>query len=695
MENRRLIVGMMLAMMIIFAWTPLVNIVGRLLGYDMDRRTAQTEQADPSAPASPEAAPAATRPATAEAFAQAPAPVGATPALAPQSGAPLAHPLGSAERRDAQFVMQVLLASRGASVQQVTLNDYRREVRSDEPFVYQQAFEPAADATRALATRRVIVNGAPVPLDAAEWQLVESSGVRAVWALTLQGAAGPTLRLTKTYELGARGREEDLGYEVLVRHGIENLSGEPLEVALVVNGVNPPPPEIERGQDRKIVGGYLDEDRLVVQHHFIENFSKDTPVRAYGRGESGEPLLWFGAASIYFAAFVLPDPIVGGATPEWIERVDAALLDPDNRNAHDRHVALAMTTKGQRVAPGERVDLPMRVYFGPKKRSVLNDAFYAALPRGYGVTLALSSGLCAICTFQWLINILVAMLGAFHVVLRDWGLAIIALVFIVRLLLHPITKRSQVSMMKMSKLGPELERIKKKYGDNKEEMNKAMMQFYKEQGASPFLGCLPMFLQMPIWIALYTALQNTFELRQAPFLHFGGIPFTWIYDLSQPDHLVRFESTFNLLGLIPISGLNILPLLLAVVFYLQFKMTPKAPATTPEQETQQKMMQWMTLLFPIFLYGGPSGLNLYILTSTTIGIIEARIVRNHIKRKEEEEAAGKVIVDARPTRASRQQRRDAPTTPAAKRGGLLGWLQDLQQKAEQMRNEQARRARKN
>jgi YidC/Oxa1 family membrane protein insertase len=95
------------------------------------------------------------------------------------------------------------------------------------------------------------------------------------------------------------------------------------------------------------------------------------------------------------------------------------------------------------------------------------------------------------------------MLKFFHMIFRDWGLAIIALVCVVRVLLHPITKKSQVSMMKMGKMGPEMERLKKKYGDDKDGLNKAMMQFYKEQGATPILGCLPMFLQMPIWIALY------------------------------------------------------------------------------------------------------------------------------------------------------------------------------------------------
>src|SRR2546423_15652501 len=139
------------------------------------------------------------------------------------------------------------------------------------------------------------------------------------------------------------------------------------------------------------------------------------------------------------------------------------------------------------------------------------------------------------------------MLSAFHWVTRDWGLAIIWLVIVVRTALHAITKRSTISMQKMGKMGPEVERLKKKYGDNKDELNKAMMQLYKEQGATPILGCLPMFLQMPIWIALYNSLQNTFELRQAPFLHPFGIPLTWIHDLAKPDALIGFSQPIPLL----------------------------------------------------------------------------------------------------------------------------------------------------
>jgi membrane protein insertase Oxa1/YidC/SpoIIIJ len=124
---------------------------------------------------------------------------------------------------------------------------------------------------------------------------------------------------------------------------------------------------------------------------------------------------------------------------------------------------------------------------------------------------------------------------------------------------------------------------------------------------------------------------------------------------------------------------------------------------TPEQEQQQKMMQWMTLLFPLFLYGGPSGLNLYIMTSTIVGIVESKKIRDHIKQREEAEKEGKVFVDAKPTRGNRRNRGgDDPVGgggrgPAPKKPTPGGWLArkiaELQEKAEQVRRDAERKTR--
>jgi len=338
-----------------------------------------------------------------------------------------------------------------------------------------------------------------------------------------------------------------------------------------------------------------------------------------------------------------------------------------------------MDTSDLVVPAKETKQFDMEVYFGPKSRGVLNTPYYASLPRHYDETLVISGGYCGICTWSWLVNVLVWMLAAFHFVIRDWGLAIIGLVLVVRAILHPITKKSQVHMVKMQKMGPEMERLKKKYADDKDALAKAQMQFYKEQGFTPVLGCLPMFLQMPIWIALWNALQSTFELRHAPFLY----GFTWIKDLSKPDYLVHFQNPVPLMFGWHLAGINVLPILMAVVMYFQTKMQPKPTTMTPEQAQQQKMMTWMsTLLFPLMLYTGPSGLNLYIMTSTAFGIIEGKVIRKHIKEREELEKLGPQIVDE--------------PLPPKKGGGKeperqKGWLERLQERAEEIRRQADRK----
>jgi YidC/Oxa1 family membrane protein insertase len=465
--------------------------------------------------------------------------------------------------------------------------------------------------------------------------------------------------------------------------------------------------------------GFREGPTISVDNHYVEYFKDEEQTLELTKNDANLPLYWVGTSSVYFQAIVMP-PVLEG--PDGGRSASLASFKGIGVNpaAKDHPFALTADTVAITVQPNHRLNYPLSVFFGPKWRNVLNEPFYASLPRDYDQTLVVRSGPCAMCTFDWLINVLVVMLGAFHTIARDWGLAIICLVVLVRLALHPITKRSQVSMMKMGKMGPEMKRLQEKYKDDKEQLQKAMWEFQKQQGITPILGCLPMFLQMPIWIALWSALNTTFELRHSSFL-WG---WTWIDDLAKPDRLIPFPSgwgfTIPLIGVV-VDALNVLPILLAVVFYLQQKYTPKPAAMTPEQEQQQKIMQgMMVFLFPLFLYGQPSGLNLYILTSTGIGIWESKRIRRHIKEKEEAEKAGIVIVDAEPAKPEppagggggggkgKGKKKDPlPFGPAgggkgkggkggaapAPQGWLARKLAELQEKAEEARRTNERRGR--
>ena len=282
----------------------------------------------------------------------------------------------------------------------------------------------------------------------------------------------------------------------------------------------------------------------------------------------------------------------------------------------------------------------MGIYAGPLSPKVLGVTEpYQAL-RMDGLIEYLMGGCCSFCTFSWLADFIVIMLTFLHdYVVFDWAIAIMVLVMVVRFFLHPVTKRSQISMTKvtrgMASIKPELEALQKRYPGDTKKLQAEQMRLYREKGINP-VGCvggmLPTFLQTPIWIALYAVLYFAFALRQQPaffgvFQNFGGWQF--LGDLSSADHFIRFSQPL-IKWPFEFSSINLIPILMGGLFFLQQKyMTPPPNASmTAEQLQQQKMMKWMTVvLFPVMLYNAPCGLTLYIMTSTTIGIFEGKRIR--------------------------------------------------------------------
>jgi YidC/Oxa1 family membrane protein insertase len=734
MEKKRTILAVLLTVVLVSGWLYMQKYM-RERWPDAYATPEQPQQ--PVAPADPATSQPTTGPATAPSAtvpSTGPTTVPAVAAGTPTGTAPSIQPApgGLRARRtnatsvvlgpqtdqpdDPTYAMRVTLNSNGAGVDGVTLNNFRRgedfkkKLADREVYTFQHPYPGKEYLTRPLATTEVTIDDKPVSLAYDAWVLQSSGpgdrlvatpgqpggaavavkGQQAVFVATVVDGERPVLELTKTYTLFARDTVTK-GYELAVDQKVRNLTDRPVRVKLAMNGPGLPPRESARTPDRQLMGGYTaagGAGPVTFKSHTIDVIKAEAPAFDLTTYE-GQPARWVGASSVYFDAFVLFDD------PAKVAKATASsdTFDP-NVEAENRPTFITFQT-AQLDLPaagvaGDAAVVPMTAHFGPRWRQVLNETHYATAPRQYNSTLIITSGPCAICTFGWLIDALVMMLNGFHWLAGgfagagDWGIAIIMLVALVRTLLHPITKRSQVHMMKMGKMGPALAKLKEKHGDDKDAFAKAQMELIKEQGIAPVLGCLPMFLQMPIWIALWQALQSTFELRQAPFL-WGA---TWIHDLSRPDYLFKFDHSYPLLFGFHLDGLNLLPILMGGIFHLQARIQNSLQAKgTAEQETQKKMMLWMsTFLFPLFLYNGPSGLNLYILTSTLVGIIEAKVIRDHIKQREAAEAAaGPVVVDARPTRGARRaagERRDPePTKPA---GGLGGLIQRAQTWADEM-----------
>ena len=537
----------------------------------------------------------------------------------------------------------------GAGIEEAVLPDYAAEVGDDRRYTFEVPYDADPEATRPLATRSVQLLGETVRLNDLTWRRVRSDDRSAAFAADVVGADGPVLTVLKRFELSGRddppaGRG---GFEVRVTERYLNRTDAPLAVRSTIQGPTAPPRELEQGIDRQILRGTLGSNGVTYEADQVEAFTADDPERVYAN-DPERPLMWMGAGSTYFNAIVRPRP-VGESTgtvraPEYVDRFVAERVG----SGDDARVATRLVTTEIEVPaaadgrPGA-ASVPLEVFLGPKDRDLLEAPYYSAADVGYDRTLRSPFG-CTWCVFQPVVDVLVALLSLFHFVTRDWGLAIILLVCVVRVALHPITKRAQKNMMRLSKMGPKLEQIKKKYGDDREKMAQAMAEVAPEQTSALLFGCLPMLLQTPIWIALYSTLQATFALRHEPFLY--GL--TWIDDLAQPDKLIDFGGAVPivpdgvpLLPPIGITGLNILPFLMGVVFYLNIKYQPQpTTAMSDEQRRQQKMIQIvMVAAFPLFLYGAPSGLNLYILTSTTIGIIETKLIRRNLQAQEEAEEA--------------------------------------------------------
>jgi YidC/Oxa1 family membrane protein insertase len=211
-------------------------------------------------------------------------------------------------------------------------------------------------------------------------------------------------------------------------------------------------------------------------------------------------------------------------------------------------------------------------------------------------------------------------MNSFFMIFHDYGIAIILITVILRLVTFPLTQSSMKSMSKMKEMQPRLQALQEKYKNNPQLMQAKLMEFYKEEGVSPLSGlggCLPMFIQMPIMISLFVVLRKAVELRgQSTFL----LP--WVKDLSQK------EALFNLPFTIPVVNIDtvaILPFLMAILMFFQNKMTMKSGAAA--QDPNQKMMLYMMPLMMFFMfYNMPAGLTLYFTFSSVFQLVQQYFV---------------------------------------------------------------------
>lgn len=283
---------------------------------------------------------------------------------------------------------------------------------------------------------------------------------------------------------------------------------------------------------------------------------------------------WVGFQQLYFVSAWIPQ--TGVDNTFFTKQLD------------DRLFSMGTKNNLQSIAPGQTIDVSTQLFSGPQDKSEL----VKAAP---GLDLTIDYGMLKMISVPlfWLLD-------KIHGLVNNWGIAIILLTILIKILFYPLAAKSYRSMAQLRELSPRLQSMKEKFGDDRQKLQMAMMDLYKTEKINPMSGCLPMLAQLPVFISLYWVLLNSVELRNAPFMG-------WIQDLSLPDPYY------------------ILPIVMGATMFLQSSLNP--PATDP---IQAKVMKIMPVAFSVFFFFFPAGLVLYWLVNNILSVWQQWYVNKKI-----------------------------------------------------------------
>ncbi|MEQ8846119.1 YidC/Oxa1 family insertase periplasmic-domain containing protein [Botrimarina sp.] len=485
-------------------------------------------------------------------------------------------------------------------------------------------------------------------LDEANRRLAEEA-----WTVEQRDAEGVTLRLrladlglefAKRFEV-VRTPDERLGdnaypsYHFDLSVEVRNLSGEQQTIAYELAGPNGLPIEgfwyankIGRG-DGSFFGDWGSFGLRDVVVRFAGDRLTQFAAPQVAKGEvprmgQGQPLAFAGVDAQYFSSFVIPKK--ERLTDVWLSEVRAVL--PTQRIGDSSYAdrwqnsSIVLTRESVTLAAagenGSRLNDGYRVFAGPKLPELL-EAYSAAGDPDHSLDGVLYYG-----WFGWAAKPMLWLLHALHAVVRNYGVAIILLTLCVRMAMFPISRHSAKNMVKMQELKPELDRLAERYKEDMQKRAQAQQELFRKHNYNPASGCLPIFLQLPIFMGLYRALAVDVELRQQP-LFSDAIRFCG--NLAAPDQFIDWspitplwmDNGEGILGFGPYF--NLLPLATCALFLLQQKMFMPPPANE-QAALQQKMMKYMMLFMGLMFFKVPSGLCIYFIVSSLWGIAERKML---------------------------------------------------------------------
>lgn len=472
------------------------------------------------------------------------------------------------------------IALRGARLDDLVLKDYRTELAKDSPKI--ELLAPrGSEYPYFAAVRWLATDGTVIPDRDTLWQ-TDATALRAETPTVLywENGAGQRFEIEITV---------DKNYMFTLKQRVINSGDKSVQVRAygLVNRVGIPPTLDTAFIVHEGLVGVFNDTYEEVGYDTVEEAppaSAANPTRTISQSSDGG---WIGFFDKYWTVLLIP---------EQDASVDARFAYSPV-NGGDTYQT-SMTYGPYDVAAGSTQEDTFHLFAGAREPNLIDhyndtlhiDKFYLAVDYGWIFFLARPIYL----ALNW-----------FHGLVGNFGVAILLLVVCVRILLFPLANKAYKSMAKMRKLQPRMVELRERYKDDKPRFQKEMMGLYKKEGANPVAGCLPMLVQIPIFIALYNVLYGTILMRHAPF-------FGWIQDLSAPDP----TSWMNLFGLLPytvpnlgllqILSLGVWPLLMGFTMWAQYRLNPQ-----PTDPLQAKIFAWMPVVFTFMLGQFAAGLVIY------------------------------------------------------------------------------------
>jgi len=482
------------------------------------------------------------------------------------------------------------LTNQGASIQTAEMKKHPRHLGDESEVI--TINENGVHGVGALSP-------APKEFDTVNWAVVSKTAAAVAYEKT--SPEGFTLR--KTISLPGEGADP---YEVRVELATTNPTAAPLSPGtryLYAGSAAP----LHLNEWSIQIGSYWMDKDGDFEYKTVDHFGGKKVMGIFGKDEIPfdrfplKELHWAGVNDQFFTTIVKPGTLHEGEV--WTSRFPVVVEGDKAVSQKKRMFAseAAVGLPGGTIAPGATETLTYDIYLGPKEFSRLKGLGDRRQRVMHYDEVPIFGWL-----FGWAIKPIASLLITGLVAIKGWvggfGLAIILIPILIRLIIWPVYAKSARSMKRMSKLTPLMKDLKEKHSDNPQKMNEETMKLYRTYGINPLGGCLPMFIQLPVFLAFYRMLWSAVELRHESFL--------WVTDLAMPDTLF----TLPIMGGIDI---NPLPILMGITSFIQIAITPKTG-----DKTQQMIFMMMPLIFIVICYNFAAALSLYWTTSNAFSILQ-------------------------------------------------------------------------